>query len=373
MGYLIQRATFKVSDFLTWNKYEQLILTPKFQRRSVWNDKARSYLIDTIIRELPIPVIVLRDVRSSINDFTPKREVVDGQQRLKTVISFIQNKKSESFKVLGTHNENYKNYYFEDLPYDIQQTVLNYEFFVHVLPSNVSDGEILEIFSRMNSTGVKLNDQELRNASYFGEFKTLAYSLGLKYYNLWHKWRLFTNSKFSRMQEIELINDFLSIIVKGIIRRSPPAINDLYSKYDDEDSMSASYNEIKKRIEFTLIDVIDKLIGNQISKLVYSRKNPLMYALFSFIYDLLYGLHTDEDSDALPLTHRPPNKINKKKLKSILLKFSEDVEANEPKNLDSLKSENQLSDKVKIAYTKSTNNLDNRKIIVNYLKSQYSR
>lgn len=89
MSYYIQRTTFKVSDFITWYKNNTLTLDPKFQRRSVWNPKSKSFLIDTIIRGLPIPVIILRDRKTNLETYLPTKEVVDGQQRLRSVITFI--------------------------------------------------------------------------------------------------------------------------------------------------------------------------------------------------------------------------------------------------------------------------------------------
>ncbi len=85
----IQRTTFKVSDFISWQKHNMLILNPKFQRRSVWSSGAKSYFIDTIIRGLPIPVIILRDIKTDLSSFEAKKEVVDGQQRLRTIISYV--------------------------------------------------------------------------------------------------------------------------------------------------------------------------------------------------------------------------------------------------------------------------------------------
>ena len=86
----INKTVFKVSDFLSWQKAGNLDLTPPFQRRSVWKKGAKSYLIDTIIRGLPIPIIFIRDKQSDEFSLEPLREVVDGQQRLRTLISFTQ-------------------------------------------------------------------------------------------------------------------------------------------------------------------------------------------------------------------------------------------------------------------------------------------
>ncbi|MBK9722146.1 MAG: DUF262 domain-containing protein [Saprospiraceae bacterium] len=81
--------TYSINDFLEWSNSGQLELNPKFQRRSVWTDTARSYLMDTIVRGKPIPKVF---IRQKLNVQTRKsiREVVDGQQRLRTILSYLK-------------------------------------------------------------------------------------------------------------------------------------------------------------------------------------------------------------------------------------------------------------------------------------------
>src|SRR5690349_3820949 len=78
---------YRISDFLEWDHDKRLILNPHFQRGSVWSPDARIYLIDTILRQLPIPKIYMR---TTIDPRTKRsiREVVDGQQRLRAIIDF---------------------------------------------------------------------------------------------------------------------------------------------------------------------------------------------------------------------------------------------------------------------------------------------
>src|SRR5437764_15385142 len=88
MQQLFNTRNYSIRDFEEWNQRDELVLQPKFQRRDVWSDKARSYLMDTIIRGKPIPKIYMRQ------DVNPKtrrvrREIVDGQQRLATVPNFL--------------------------------------------------------------------------------------------------------------------------------------------------------------------------------------------------------------------------------------------------------------------------------------------
>ena len=82
---------YRIADFLDWHKEKRLELNPNFQRGSVWTPAARSYLIDSVLRKLPIPKVYLR---TKIDVTTKKtvREVVDGQQRLRAIIEFADDK-----------------------------------------------------------------------------------------------------------------------------------------------------------------------------------------------------------------------------------------------------------------------------------------
>src|SRR6266478_5707330 len=108
-----------VKELVEWNETGELVLQPKFQRRDVWSDKARSYLLDTIVRGKPIPKIYLR---VEINPRTKRtvREVVDGQQRLRSVLDFLKN----GFKISKTHNEDHGGKYFSEIDEDVQDNIL---------------------------------------------------------------------------------------------------------------------------------------------------------------------------------------------------------------------------------------------------------
>src|SRR5689334_6098897 len=78
---------------ISWFRREQsagsLDLSPKFQRRPVWSKEQSSYLIDTILSGLPIPEIYVRS--SSTPKGESRYEVVDGQQRIRSVLDFGAN------------------------------------------------------------------------------------------------------------------------------------------------------------------------------------------------------------------------------------------------------------------------------------------
>ncbi len=123
---------YSVRDFEEWRERDELVLAPKFQRRDVWSDKARSYLIDTILRGKPIPKIYMRQ------DINPKtrrttREIVDGQQRLRSVLGFIKN----GFKISKAHHKDFRGKYFSGLDKDTQRGILKYEFVVDLVVRHI--------------------------------------------------------------------------------------------------------------------------------------------------------------------------------------------------------------------------------------------
>ena len=89
MRYETILEQYRIHDFVTWDANKELVLNPYFQRRSVWDPQA-SLLIDSILRRMPVPKIYMRtklDVRTQ----RIRREVVDGQQRLRAILAFANN------------------------------------------------------------------------------------------------------------------------------------------------------------------------------------------------------------------------------------------------------------------------------------------
>ncbi|HTW88178.1 MAG TPA: DUF262 domain-containing protein, partial [Candidatus Binataceae bacterium] len=178
------RTQYRVSDFIAWQREGTLELNPNFQRRSVWKKPAKSFLVDTILRGLPIPIIFLRDLRTDLKTLKAKREVVDGQQRIRTIFSFVDpalvpqyKPDRDDFTIDAIHNPDLGDRRFAALDKSDRQKILDYQFSVHSFPADTDDKLILQIFARMNATGVRLNAQEIRNAEFFGKFKTIAYEI----------------------------------------------------------------------------------------------------------------------------------------------------------------------------------------------------
>ena len=89
-----------------------------------------------------------------------------------------------------------------------------------MLSSDVGDREVLSIFARMNSTGVKLNQQELRNAEFFGAFKTLIYESASSQLPRWRSWGVFDEEAIARMEEVELTTEFALLMFRGLTAKT---------------------------------------------------------------------------------------------------------------------------------------------------------
>jgi uncharacterized protein with ParB-like and HNH nuclease domain len=348
----IVKTLYRVSDLISWQKTDSLVLSPSFQRRPVWNAGAKSYLIDSIVRGLPIPILFLRDQKTDISTLKAKREVVDGQQRIRTIFSYINKsllsdyrQERDFFQVKKSHNKELADKNFPELSPDLQQRILDYEFSVHILPANVDDREVLEIFARMNSTGYKLTGQELRNATFYGEFKTSIYELAFEQLSRWRDWKIFTEDNIARMEEVELSSEFAILMLKNkLTGMTQKSIDNVYAQY--EEFFKERY-EVENRFRIVM-DTIDDNLGNQMRFLPY-RNKTLFYPLFAFIYDYQYGIGS---------------KLEKSKPKFL----SSEIISNVKTAAERIKNKTAPEDVIEAAARRTTH-LKYRQVIYEYMKN----
>ena len=270
---------YSVRDFEEWRERGELVLAPKFQRRDVWSEKARSYLIDTIIRGKPIPKLYMRQ---DINPNTRRvsREIVDGQQRLSTVLSFIK----DAFKISKAHSEEYGRKYYSGLDAGTQRDILKYEFSVDLL-EDMPDPDVYDVFARINTYSEKLKPQELRNAKWFGDFKSSAYSLSKEFVNFLTANGVFTPKQILRMSEAEFISELLIAIQEGIREGSKATIDKAYERYDDQFPNRKTH---EKRFRETM-DAIGAILQHDLAQVRF-RATRLFYPLFCAIFHLKFKL-----------------------------------------------------------------------------------
>ena len=132
----------------------KLDIRPKYQREFIYDVRQRDAVIDTITKDFPLNVMywAVRDDGGY--------EIIDGQQRTVSIAQYL----AGDFSFDGL--------YFDNLPNDKKEQILNYELMIYKCSG--TDSEKLEWFKIVNIAGEKLFDQELRNAVYAGSWVTDA-------------------------------------------------------------------------------------------------------------------------------------------------------------------------------------------------------
>lgn len=82
--------TYEINDLIQWYENQELNISPKYQRNPVWDNSAKSFLIDTILRNYPMPPIFISQT-FNLSERKTKREVIDGQQRSRAILGFYNN------------------------------------------------------------------------------------------------------------------------------------------------------------------------------------------------------------------------------------------------------------------------------------------
>lgn len=279
---------YPISDFVHWHEQGLLNLNPRFQRRPTWKPGAKSYLIDSILRELPIPLVILRELPTDLQTLKTQREVVDGQQRLRTVIAFAAPDQlpspEDQFVLHKSHYKQFAGMAFRDMPASARQSILDYRISVHVLAASVSDKDVLEIFSRLNATGTSLNEQELRNAEFYGFFKTLAFQLATEHLEFWRASKIATDYDIARMREVELTSEIIVLAMQGISEGGKATLDNAYEVFDGALPHMAA---IASRVRFIIAHIERTVDFNQMPRM---RNRPLFYCLCAAALKIGFGL-----------------------------------------------------------------------------------
>ncbi|WP_052184941.1 GmrSD restriction endonuclease domain-containing protein [Methylotenera sp. N17] len=162
------------ADLTRMDKTNQLIIKPEFQRDIVWPNTAQTRFIDSLVKQLPIPSMCI-----SLDYKTEKRLVIDGLQRISTVIKFLTDDKwrLSELEDIDPRISGRTALYIKDKYPDIYGRIENLTIPITVLRCDYSKKSHLNylftIFHRLNTGGNKLSNQEIRNCIFSGGFNDL--------------------------------------------------------------------------------------------------------------------------------------------------------------------------------------------------------
>jgi len=233
---------------------ETLTIRPPYQRRPVWGLRQKVKLMESILLKLPIPEIFIDE--NTDENGKAAFAIVDGQQRTRAVLQFLgldrdpleQDYNNFTLETLDKESP-WKDKSFKDLSVDERKEFFGYKFSVRTI-YNPSDLEVRDTFKRINEYLTKLNEQELRNATYSGPFVKLVKDCSDDQF--WTEQAFFSNAQIRRMKDLQFVSELLIGTAFGPQAGSGTAIDEHYSNYEEYDDEIPNQNDIVKRYEYAM-------------------------------------------------------------------------------------------------------------------------
>ena len=236
-----------VSWFAAMNRDGNLKVRPPFQRRPVWTQESKAFFIDSILRGMPVPEIYVQSVEPEApNEGDPVIQVVDGQQRIRACLEYLENGFPVSYDVAKIEPL----YSLEDTPWygkkysqlssDEKRRLRRYKLIVRDL-EETDDEHVRHIFSRLNQSTVALNAQELRYSMYPGGMLDLVESLVKR--GDWQQFRIFSTNQRRRMLDSEFISELVVGHLHGI-QNKKDSLDHYYRQYAQQFPF---YDDVERR------------------------------------------------------------------------------------------------------------------------------
>lgn len=219
---------------------KKIWLNPDYQREEVWGRPQKQLLVDSLLRDMDLPKFYFRE----INKRGYQYEVVDGQQRLRSIFDFIKNKFQLSEFAANINKYSIAGQSYKDLHIDLQQELLGKSIdVVHLV--GYSDDDIEEMFLRLQN-GTPLNAPEKRRAV-GGNVRTVVERLSK---HKIFKQCAFTNRRFAHEDAAAKI---LHLVLSGRITDIKPS--SIKKTYEINKTMTENDTRIKRLIRtFNFID-----------------------------------------------------------------------------------------------------------------------
>lgn len=337
---------YTVNDIIVNYLKDLFYVNRRYQRKLVWGIEEKRLLIDSMIKGIPLPAVLLvkYDVPEGKKNIL---EIVDGMQRINAITSFVLGEfgieynnsicyfdslaNNETFQLFMNNDERLKKHEKDSiLPKD-----LCLEFCRYQLPAIITgqdNATVDMIFSRINSTGRKISSQDLRQSMAVGEFPDLVYriasnvrldhtyddhiclcdipkiSIGYKQYGygidlnsvFWRRHDLIDSQHIKESKDEEIIETLLAIVLLGNFKKSKDKLDQLYQKGTKLNSQvenkvlefGKDVLENKFRKVFDTIDMIFNAVNSDFSSFLFhnkriNNKDECFKILFLAVYRLL--------------------------------------------------------------------------------------
>jgi hypothetical protein len=265
-----------------WNN--ETLLLPDIQREYVWENPRASRLIESLLLNIPIPVLYFAETEDA------KWEIIDGHQRVRSVVRFLSNEFALSSLVVLSHFNRRR---FHQLP-EREQRFLERRTMRAVVVTNDSHLNMkFEIFERLNTSAVVLNAQEVRNSLYRGPVNNLL--RGLVKDQAFRR-AIGTKSPRKRMVDEELILRFFAL--RRNLRHYRPPLKRFLNDYmaSVKDARRPALNQLDELFTSTTARLAQTLDGGAF-RLTNAAGRPLESAVNRALFDaqmLAFSWVTDD-------------------------------------------------------------------------------
>lgn len=249
-----QASVQDITWFIDLDNVKRLDLTPPYQRRSVWTVNDQRFFLDTIFRNYPCPPIFIH--KTIDNTGVATYHVVDGKQRLETILKFAKNKLAIA-KDFGDERLNGKK--INEIEAELKKMFWNYSVPVDFIDLPVGLN-INEIFDRVNRNSRNLERQELRHARYDGWFITEA-EKEIDDDKFWEDIKVTSRTKAKRMKDVQFVSELLLIIIDGkIVGFDQYYIDEKYAEFDNLDEREEG-EEFDKEVYYSQKSAVKNFIA----------------------------------------------------------------------------------------------------------------
>jgi hypothetical protein len=286
----IQAPQFTISAYVGQLERGEVTVNRRYQRSSrVWPQAARSFLIETILLNYPIPKLSLHQL-TDVTTLRATMQVVDGQQRTFAIRDFMRDgfRLSRRLELEGARGK-----LFSQLSDQLKAQFLHYPLSFDLFVG-ASDDQVREVFRRMNSFTVPLNPEEQRHATFQGPFKWFIYELSGDYSESFLNAGVLGDRSIIRMADAKLLTEISHAYFNGVHTTSK---NNLAALYRSRDEKFPEEAELGRRLRTAL----DFVLGlEEFHNTALMTKQHVFYAL------VLAAMHVQETiptlADDVPLT-----------------------------------------------------------------------
>jgi hypothetical protein len=256
-----------------------------FQREYVWDNAKASRLIESLLLNIPIPVLYFAETEDA------KWEIVDGHQRVYSIVRYLDNQ----FALNGLRmQDEFKGLRYHKLP-EREQRYLKTRMMRAIVIGNDSHPTMkFEIFERLNTGGLALNAQEIRNAIYHGPFNDLLHELE-EYKGLLAS--LGHSRPRKRMVDRELVLRFFAL-QSELEHYRTPLVRFLNDYMRSNRNPTNDWLDEKRALFRDTVDLVSDILGSSAFRVTDQRGHPTERTINKALFDaqmLVFSTITDPD------------------------------------------------------------------------------